>query len=200
MKPPMCAPCATPPPPWLASRNGTTLSRIRYIQSTTRREHAHAHEQRRQEHEHLHVVAREPAQVEAQHARDRAGGPDHRDVRAHVEHRLEQRRGNAGQQVGREEAERAEPILDVVAVDEQEQHVPEEVHEAPVQEHREEEIADVHRRGTEAPLVDEQVVLAHAAEHRRWVGSRRQVLHDRRDVLGHPRVRDISRVVRTSAA
>src|SRR3972149_911880 len=58
-----------------------------------------------------------------------------------------ERRDDPGDEVERRVHERAESTLDVVAEDVQEQHVPEEVREPPVHEHRREE-GQVERVGT----------------------------------------------------
>ena len=69
---------------------------------------------------------------------------------------------------------RPEAVLDVVAVDPEEQHVPEQVHEAAVQEHRREQVGQAGRARLEAVLEDEQVVDADRADDLAQRDARRE--------------------------
>src|SRR5215212_8776408 len=71
--------------------------------------------------------AREQQEVAAQHARDRPGRADVGDGGVRVHEHLQQRRGQASEQVEDHELDPAHRVFDVVAEDPQEQHVPAEV-------------------------------------------------------------------------
>ena len=134
MKPPMCAPCATPPPrlrrrtaagcrsagtcrarcaPGITNtciRNGAGTASIRTVLRGNRRSRSRARPRSR--------PRRRPSASRIARRRAR-----------------EERRGDAGGEVREQVRQRPEPVLDVVAVDPEEQHVPDQVHEAAVQEH-----------------------------------------------------------------
>ena len=98
--------------------------------SRTRRDFDEHDEDQRQ-----HARLREQHQVGAEHAGDRAAGPDHRHARAGLEEQLQQGSGQAAQGVEQQVAAVAQPILDVVAENPQKQHVAEKMAEAGVHEH-----------------------------------------------------------------
>ena len=79
-KPPMCAPCATPPRRRSRSGSGSRLSSDEVdAEHDARRHLEHLHQERREQPEQAHLVAREPDEVEAEDARDRARRADERD-------------------------------------------------------------------------------------------------------------------------
>jgi hypothetical protein len=81
-------------------------------------------------------VEREPDEVGAHQAGDRAGGPQRRDVRERVGRDLREAAGQAAGQVEEHVAHGAQDLLDVVAEDPEVEHVAGQVQRAAVQEHR----------------------------------------------------------------
>ena len=151
-------------------------------------------EERRQEEQNPDGVPREPHEIKAEHARDRAGGADQRDVGAEKEHGVEQRRRDAGDQVPENEGQRAQAVLDVVAVDPQEEHVPGEVEQPPVEKQREQQIED--RRGGRpvAVLEDEEIVGRDLAGDRAELLAAADELGEELEVLDECRVRSVGRL------
>jgi hypothetical protein len=153
----------------------------------------HVHHQREQEHVHAHHVAREPQEVEAEHSRDRARSADHRHLRAGGEELEGERRGDPGPQVSQQVAQAAEPVLHVVAVDPQEQHVPEQVQEAAVEEHRHQQVGETRVRRAIAVLEHEEVVAAGLLGQHPDRDLRRQARRHHPKVLAERRVARIRR-------
>ena len=75
-------------------------------------------------------------EIRAHDTGDRAAGANHRDDGVGRHERLPERGRNAAQQVEREEAPVAHAVFDVVAEDPEIEHVPADVQEAAVKEHR----------------------------------------------------------------
>jgi hypothetical protein len=75
-------------------------------------------------------------QVGTEHARDRSGGSDQGRRRATVHDREPVRSSVSSSDVERDERDPAEPVLDVVAEDVEEEHVAEDVQPSGMQEHR----------------------------------------------------------------
>ena len=65
---------------------------------------------------------------------------------------------DTGGQVGREKSDTAETVLDVVAIDPQEEHVAGKMHEAGVEKHRREQGRRRRRHRTKAVVEDDEVV------------------------------------------
>ena len=97
-----------------------------------------AHRDEEQErHQRPHLRPRVEHEVGAEHTGDRAGRPDERLNRGPVREREPVSRDIAAEHVEKQVGEPAEAVLDVVAEDDEEQHVPEQVQPARVQEHGE---------------------------------------------------------------
>ena len=105
-KPPTCAQNATPP--WLESAEHAAqqLKDEPQAEQPAGPDGVQEHEAERDDH--VHPGVREEDQIGAEHARDRAAGADHRDLRGRIGQRLGEGRGNAAQQVEKEEAGVAE--------------------------------------------------------------------------------------------
>jgi len=149
------------------------------------------HEEGEQEHEQPHRVAGKPEEVEPQHPGNGAGRADQRELRSGGKQGVKERGGHAGQQVPERVAHRPEAMLDIVAVNPEEQHIPKQVHEAAMQEHRRQQIEQLRRRGAEAVSEDNQIVRGHAA-HRDFEGhAGRQTLADGHHVSPQIRIAPI---------
>ena len=118
----------------------------------------HVHEEREQEHEDLHDVAGEPDEVAAEHAGNRSRRADDRHRGVCREDRVGPRRERAGHKVGREIAEAAQTMLDVVAEDPQKQHVPAQMRQTRMQEQGKEQGLQAGGDGPVAVGEDEDVV------------------------------------------
>ena len=151
-------------------------------------DHEHLHQERRQEGQHAHGVAREEHVVEAEHARDRARGADQRHVRGGEDERVRERCDDPRGQVRKQVAGRAKPALDVVAVDPEEEHVPEQVHEAAVQEHAAEQVAELRGVGAEAVLEREQLVPARLRDELAQLAAAVELTRHHLHVLAEGRV------------
>src|SRR2546421_6286069 len=86
-------------------------------------------------HQHQHARPRVEDEVGPGNAGNRATGPDHRHGRIREHARLHERRDRTASHIEHEEAQMPESVLHVVAEDVEKEHVPEQVHEAAVEEH-----------------------------------------------------------------
>ncbi len=109
-----------------------------------------------------HARPREQEEIGAEHGRDGAARSEVRDLRVdggaegERHERLERGRSKAAQEVEDEVAQPAERVLDVVAEDPEEEHVPGQVEDVPVHEHR--------RDARERPvLADDRTGVVHLA-------------------------------------
>jgi hypothetical protein len=155
----------------------------------TRRQLDDVDEQGEQEDIGAHAVVGKPDEVQAEHAGDRPRRADRRQVGPHPDEGVPEPRNPPGAEIDEQVEEPSEPVLDVVAVDPQEQHVPGEVHQSAVQEHRREQAGDGRGGGMEAVPEDEQVVRAHPLRHHADLRYRQAAVGgDRLQVGGERRV------------
>ena len=96
----------------------------------------HQGDEEEERNQHLHDRAGEEQEIGAQHAGDRATGADHRDEVAAIDPDVRGRGEIAAEPIEEREAPAAQAVLNVIAEHPEEQHVPDEVEPAAVEEHR----------------------------------------------------------------
>ena len=139
-KPPTCAKNATPPPACGLHEREPALPELEAEPEAEEEEGRDLDEEVQEQRQH--ARGRQEDEVGAENAGDRAARPEVRDGRVGIRARpegddgLSRGRGDPGQQVEAEEADRPHRVLDVVAEDPEEEHVPDDVQPASVHEHR----------------------------------------------------------------